>query len=202
MDRIQDKYNQDIYKGENQNCSYWPIIGSYKNWQIIHCIDSRKTWSTYTGINIHINQNTIRNIALNIGKDISDRNYGSVSKFETMQKLDIILLNGKVTVILYIILIRQEDMLSRLVSWWLMQYILIHLLFSKQWCNTYEKKQRKCFVRLNTVIWTKVRAQSINDVAIHAIASNKLRGAEIMLSAVYVCDITHDEILKTIFSRE
>ena len=38
----QDKYNQDQYKSENQNCVYWPILGSYNNWKIVHCIDSRK----------------------------------------------------------------------------------------------------------------------------------------------------------------
>ena len=40
--RSQDKYNQYQYKGENQNCIYLNILGSYNNWQIIHCIDSRK----------------------------------------------------------------------------------------------------------------------------------------------------------------
>ena len=40
--RIQDNYNQDIYKGENKNCVYWTILGSYKNWHMIHYIESRK----------------------------------------------------------------------------------------------------------------------------------------------------------------
>ena len=37
-----DKYNQDRYKFDNQNFVYWPILRSLKNWQIIHCIASRK----------------------------------------------------------------------------------------------------------------------------------------------------------------
>ena len=40
---IQYNYNKDIYKGENLHCVYWPIIWPYKNWQIIHCIDSKNT---------------------------------------------------------------------------------------------------------------------------------------------------------------
>ena len=36
------KYNKDQYKGENQNFVYWPILGPYKNWKIMHCIDSIK----------------------------------------------------------------------------------------------------------------------------------------------------------------
>ena len=40
--RIQDKCNQDRYKGENKHCVFWPILGSYNNWQIINGIDSEK----------------------------------------------------------------------------------------------------------------------------------------------------------------
>ena len=54
--RSQDKYNQVWYKGENKNCVYWPILGSYNNQQIIHCIDSRKQHeSTETDMNVYIN---------------------------------------------------------------------------------------------------------------------------------------------------
>ena len=49
-----DKYNKDQYKRENQNCIYWPIIGFYNNWQIIHCIDSKKHESTNTDINVNV----------------------------------------------------------------------------------------------------------------------------------------------------
>ena len=60
----QDKYNQDLYKGDNQNCVYWPILGSYNNQKIIHCIQIRKQHeSSYTGINVYIKQHAIRNIA-------------------------------------------------------------------------------------------------------------------------------------------
>ena len=53
--RSQDNYNQEQYKGENQNCFYWPILGSYNNWQIIHCIEIiRQHESTDTYINVHI----------------------------------------------------------------------------------------------------------------------------------------------------
>ena len=42
--RSQDNYNQYQYKGENKNYVYWHIIGSYKNWKIIHFIDNRKQY--------------------------------------------------------------------------------------------------------------------------------------------------------------
>ena len=52
----------------------------YNNWNIIHCIYSRKqTESTDTVINVHIKHNTISNIDLNIGKDISENDYGAIS---------------------------------------------------------------------------------------------------------------------------
>ena len=67
--RIQYKYNQVRYKGENQNRIYWHILGSYNNGHIINCIDSKKQHeATSTDMSVHIRHNTIRNIALNIGK--------------------------------------------------------------------------------------------------------------------------------------
>ena len=57
-------------------------------------------------------------------------------------------------------------------------------------------------IRLNTVIITKIKVQSISVVTLTNIASNKLRGDKIKLGALYVCDYAHYEILETIFSRE
>ena len=53
----------------------------------------------------------------------------------------------------------------------------------------------KTIFSFNAVILTKVKVQSINDVALPDIVSNKLRGGAIWLGAVYVCDPTHYEIL-------
>ena len=76
---IQDKYNQDQYRGENQNCVYWPIIGSYNNWQIIHFVCSIKQHKSIdTDKDFHIKHNTMRNIDLNTGKDISENYYGEI----------------------------------------------------------------------------------------------------------------------------
>ena len=66
--------------------------------------------------------------------------------------------------------------------------------------NYYEKNEGQTIVRLNTVILSKVRVKSINDVAIPDRASNKLRVDSIRLGDFYICDVTHDEILETIFS--
>ena len=55
---------------------------------------------------------------------------------------------------------------------------------------------------MNTVILTKIKVKSINDVSLPAIASNKLRGDTIRLGAVYICDDANDEILETNFARE
>ena len=59
----------------------------------------------------------------------------------------------------------------------------------KQWYTSYEKKW-KTIVSLNIVILAKLKAQSINDVSIPDIASNKFRGDAIRLGDVYVCDVT------------
>ena len=61
---------------------------------------------------------------------------------------------------------------------------------------------KKKNVRLNTDVLTQIKVQSINYVALHAKASNKLRCDAIMLGDVYICDVAHNEILKTLFSRE
>ena len=67
--RRQYKSNKVLYKGENQQCVIWPILGSYNNWWIINCLGSRKQHEeTITEINVHIEQNAISNISLNIGK--------------------------------------------------------------------------------------------------------------------------------------
>ena len=55
---------------------------------------------------------------------------------------------------------------------------------------------------MNNVILTKVKVQPINYTAPPDRASNKFRGDAIRLGAVYICDVTHDEILETIFLRE
>ena len=55
---------------------------------------------------------------------------------------------------------------------------------------------------MNTVILTKVKVKSINDVNIPARESNKIRVDAFMLGDVYFCDDTQNEILENIFSRE
>ena len=77
--RRQDKYNQVRYKGENKQGDYWSILGPYKYWKIIHCIDSREQHGeTKTDINFYIKQNATRNIYLSIRKYISDKDYGAI----------------------------------------------------------------------------------------------------------------------------
>ena len=61
------------------------------------------------------------------------------------------------------------------------------------------EKRRKKIVRLNTVILIKAKLQSINDIALPARASNKLRGDTIRPGAVCICDDTHNIILETNF---
>ena len=129
--RSQDKYNQDWYKSENQYCLHWLILGSYQNSQIMHCIESRNQHkSTETGISFYVKHNAIRDIVLNIGKDISDNYYGEISTIDKMYQMYIILLNGQLVVILCGLIIRWEEVLSSLVSWCVMQYIWIYLLIS------------------------------------------------------------------------
>ena len=64
------------------------------------------------------------------------------------------------------------------------------------------KKTQETIGRLNTFILTKVRVKLINDVDNPDRASNNFRGDLIRLVNVYFCDVTHHEILETIFSRE
>ena len=71
----------------------------------------------------------------------------------------------------------------------------------KQWYTPYEKV-KETIVRLNTVILTKVKVHSVNNVNIPARGINKLSGDTIRLGDVYIYYVTHDEILETIFLRE
>ena len=50
---------------------------------------------------------------------------------------------------------------------------------------------------MNTVILTKFKVKSKNDVALSARDSNNQRGDVIRLCDLYVCDDSHDEILHT-----
>ena len=55
----------------------------YKNWEIIDCIENKRQHeSTDTDINVHIKKNAIRNISLNIFKDISVNDYGAISTID------------------------------------------------------------------------------------------------------------------------
>ena len=63
------------------------------------------------------------------------------------------------------------------------------------------KKTGKKIVRLNTIILTKVRVKSINDVTLPDRSSNNFRGDAIRLAGFYVCDVTHNKILETTFAR-
>ena len=72
----------------------------------------------------------------------------------------------------------------------------------KQWYTPYENEnQEETIFTLNTIILTKVTVKSINDVALPARASNNLISDAFCLGYVYVCDDTHNEIIKTIFAR-
>ena len=62
-----------------------------------------------------------------------------------------------------------------------------------------EQKPRKTIFRLNTVILTKEKRQSINYVNLPTIDSNKLMENKTRLVVVYFCDDAHDEILETNF---
>ena len=55
---------------------------------------------------------------------------------------------------------------------------------------------------MNIVSLTKVKVNSINSVALPNIASKQLRVDAISLGGFYVCDVTHNGILETIFLRE
>ena len=55
---------------------------------------------------------------------------------------------------------------------------------------------------MDTVVLTKTKVQSINDVDITDKSWNKLKGYAIRLGDVYACDGTHIEILETLFSKE
>ena len=56
--------------------------------------------------------------------------------------------------------------------------------------------------RLNNLILTKLKVKSINDVAIPDRSSNNFRGDAIRKVTVYFFDVTHDEMMETIYSWE
>ena len=64
---------------------------------------------------------------------------------------------------------------------------------------TFWKKWRKTTFRLNNIILTKVKLQSINDVALTGRASNKLCGDAISLSDAYISDDTNNGVTENVF---
>ena len=156
--RSQDKYNQDQYKGDNQNWVYWPILGSYKNWQIIYCIESRKQHkSSDTYINFHIKYHAISNIALNIRKYISDNYYGAIPTIDNNAENE------------YYIVKWTSDSYTLQSSHKIVRYVIksgelvcgaVHLntfAHFRQLYTPYRVKGRVKTFRLNTVIITKVK---------------------------------------------
>ena len=65
-----------------------------------------------------------------------------------------------------------------------------------------EKYWRKNHCQVEYFILSKVRVQPINDVNLPDRESNKLGGDKIKLGAVYVCNDTHNGILRIIFLKE
>ena len=63
-------------------------------------------------------------------------------------------------------------------------------------------KTREKPVKLNTVILTKVKVKSRNDIAIPYMDQNNWKDDAIRLGTMHVCDDAHDEILGTMFSME
>ena len=55
---------------------------------------------------------------------------------------------------------------------------------------------------MNIVILAKLKLQSMNYISLPDKASHKLRCDAIGFVTVYVFDVTHNEIMETIFSRE
>ena len=144
-------------------------------------------------INVHIKQNSISNIALNIGKNISDNYYGKFSTIDKNAENQYYLV--KCTSGSYTLQSSHKIGIDVIKAgiWCVMQYILIHFLISSYGLHLIGGiNEVKTIVRLNTFILTKVRVQSINYVALPYRASNKLRGDAIRLIAVYVCYDTRD----------
>ena len=57
------------------------------------------------GGSLRLTHNVIRNIALSIGKYISDNYYGEISTIDKNAEIDVILLNGQVMVILFSLIV-------------------------------------------------------------------------------------------------
>ena len=70
----------------------------------------------------------------------------------------------------------------------------------KKWYTPYRKNEGKTIFWLNTVILTEIRVKQINDVALLARSSIKLRVGAIRLGNVYVCYYTHKFFLMKYFS--
>ena len=145
--------------------------------------------------------NSISNIALNIGKDKSDNNYGSISKIEKNAENWYYLVkwtsgsyNFQYSHNIGRYIINYGGLVCDAVS-------LNPFVNFNQWYTPYEKNEGKIIFRFDAGILGKVRVQSINYVNLHARASNKLRSGAIRLGDFYVCSDSQDEILDTIFSR-
>ena len=83
-----------------------------------------------------------------------------------------------------------------------MKYILVHFKLLSNGIILIKHTKGKTIVSLNTFILTKIKLKIINNVSLPDISSKKLRSDTIRFGAVYLCDITHDEILENIFKRE
>ena len=84
--RIQDKYNKDQYKGDKKDVFIGLFLGLTIIGNHIFYWKFKKHLSLDADKNVHIKWYPIRNIDLNIGKNISENDYGAMSKIGKLRK--------------------------------------------------------------------------------------------------------------------
>ena len=77
-----DIFNQERYIGDNPNCIYWSILGSYNNWKIIKCIDNTKNDSEEKEEIMNVKLNATQCMTLYFEENIIVGEYAAISTID------------------------------------------------------------------------------------------------------------------------
>ena len=199
-----DIYNQDRYIGDNPNCIYWDILGSYNNWKIIKCIDKVKDKSKEDDEIIKVKQCAIQHMTNYFEELIQVGDYAAISTTDRKAESGYYLvrwLSEPYTLqeqkkINYNEIFQAGEVVCK-------AKYLNSFVGKKQWFTPYtDKSGGETLIRMSTVVSTRLQVSSIEEMEPSLKWSNILMRQALSLKAVYVSVESHDEILEAIFARE
>ena len=201
---IHDIFHQKRYLGDNPNCIYWNILGSYNNWRIVKCIDVTKSLSNEKKEILRVKKTATQHMSSYISQNIMVGEYAAISTVD--KKADSGYYLVKWTGEPYTL---QEQFQNENEEIFQCGEVVCDAEYlnsfagKKQWFTPYRNTDNgRTLIRLTTVIATDINICPICDIRDKLGWSKSLLKNAIALKAVFVTEKSHDEVLETMFARE